>query len=492
MRGTTSVAGHWTTDNCRPAWDHPPVPTILIVGAGTAGAVLAARLSENTAQQVTLAEAGPDYGPFDSGCWPADLLDASRITQSHDWDVDHDRTVSIRARVLGGSSTHNACVVAWGAPSDYDEWAPWSFSLLRPHLARAEDMLGAMPVSDDDLSPWHRAMLDSAAAVGFPPIPTINDLTATVGAAPLTLNVRDGVRWNAAFAYLDEARERRNLRIVPNALVDRVAFADDRAIGALINGKFVRADQIILAAGAYGTPAILQRSGVGPAAHLAKLGIPLVADLPVGEQLVDHPGVSIEWAPSKQLRESLGQRIYPEGQALVRARSRLCSKDTWDLHVFPRLAVSSETGVPRPSATIYALKPASAGSVRIRSRDPLEPLDIDSGFLSSESDLDCLIDGLTLARTLAATSPLRDLVAAEVRPGELPPEQYVRERVSSFFHPTGTCALRTVVSSDAAVRGLSQLYVADASIMPSIPRANTNLTIAGVAEYLSCRLLGQM
>jgi choline dehydrogenase len=452
---------------------------VLVVGGGTAGCVLAARLSEEPERRVCLVEAGPDYGRHEEGRWPSDMLNARTLPMSHLWETaPGDRSAS-RARILGGCSAHNACLVVWGSRDDYDEWGDgWTFAEFEPYLRRAETMIRTRTDRADDLSPFHRALLDAGPRIGLPQLADLNDLDATVGIAPAPVNAVAAVRWNAAFAYLDEARSRPNLTIVPDTLVDRVEIAHGRALGVASDSGRFTADTVIVAAGAYGTPALLLRSGIGPQEHLSRLRVGVVEDLPVGAGLVDHPGVGIEWSPGAAQVPQHGP-VYATS-ILVRARSNSCSKDTWDLHFLPWLEDAGEGW--RTSAVVYLLKPDSRGSVTLRSPDPRVPPVIDHGFLSEMHDLERLASGLELIRTLAEQAGS----GHELRPGDHESlDAYLRREVRGIFHPTGTCAIGTVVEANGAVLGIDGLLVADASIMPTIPRANTNLSTIAVAERIA-------
>ncbi|HEX2052043.1 MAG TPA: GMC family oxidoreductase N-terminal domain-containing protein, partial [Actinomycetota bacterium] len=191
---------------------------VLVLGGGTAGCVLAGRLSEDPECRVCLVEAGPDYGPFAGGGWPPEMVDAHDLPVSHLWPTDRADRWQHRARILGGCSAHNACVVLEGAPEDYDEWGPgWTYDELAPYLARARDALRARTPEPDQLFPWHRAFLDAGGD----------------DAVLLPVNALGRVRWNAAFAYVDPARDRPNLTILSDTLVDRVVVERGRARGAL-------------------------------------------------------------------------------------------------------------------------------------------------------------------------------------------------------------------------------------------------------------------
>jgi choline dehydrogenase len=452
---------------------------VLVLGGGTAGCVLAARLSEDPDRSVCLVEAGPDYGPYAEGRWPEDMLDARSLPMSHLWERETDDRSSSRARIVGGCSAHNACVVAWGSRADYDAWGEaWTFSALEPSLRRAEDMLRVRRDRAGELTPWHEGLLGAAAKLGLPLLDDANDLDARDGAAPFPLNALDTVRWNTAFAYLDEARARPNLTILSDTLVAAVALEGDRAVGADTDGGRLLGATTILAAGAYGSPLVLLRSGIGPADELAALAIEPIADLPVGRGLSDHPGLGLEWLPAPGL-------VLPEGpfyqaSVLIRGCSTTCPDDTWDLQYLPWLS-RHEDGTWEASMVAYLLDPRSRGQVRLRSQDPRVAPSIDHGFLRDHRDLARLLDGVVLGRRLAESAG----AGPEVRPGsDADLEAYALANVRGIFHPTGTCAMGSVVDDHCRVLGIDDLYVADASAIPTIPRANTNLSTVALAERL--------
>ena len=456
---------------------------VIVVGGGTAGCVLAARLSEERERAVCLVEAGPDYGRYGEGRWPADVLDARTLPMSHLWETERDERSASRARIFGGCSAHNACLVVWGSRDDYDEWGDgWMFAELEPYLRRAEASIRTRTDRTDDLSPFHRALLEAGPRIGLPRLADLNDLDATVGIGPVPVNALGAVRWNTAFAYLDDARSRPNLTIVPETLVGRVEIVSGRAVGVVSDGGRLVAETVIVAAGAYGSPALLLRSGIGPYAHLSRLGVGVIEDLPVGVGLADHPGVGIEWSPAAAHVPKRGPVFATS--LLVRARSDSCPGGTWDLHFLPWLEEVDEGW--RTSAVVYLLKPDSRGSVTLRSTDPRVPPVIDHGFLSEPADLARLSSGVRLIRTLAREAGSGD----ELRPGENEAlDTHIRREVRGIFHPTGTCAIGAVVDPRGGVLGLDGLVVADASIMPTIPRANTNLSTIAVAERMADLLL---
>jgi choline dehydrogenase len=477
---------------------------VVVLGGGSAGCALAARLSEDADRTVCLVEAGPDYGAYGDGRWPAEILDARVLPFSHLWESEDGDRSSSRARIIGGCSAHNNCVVAWGTPSDYDVWgeaAPgWSFAELAPCLRRAEAQLETRRFRDAELAPWHRAMLEAGQALGFPLVDDPNDPEALACVAPYPLNARESMRWNASFAYLDPARGRLNLTILAETLADRLSLDHGRARAAVVrrNGRDVEveAETVVVAAGAYGSPAILLRSGIGPEKDLRRLGIGVVASLPdVGANLVDHPGVGLGWEATKLLQTETARQdetgLLFEGATLVKAQSTACERNSWDLHVLPwtnpeRDELGQPTGRYEISAAVFAVKPRSRGRLRLRSADPLEPLWIEHGFLSAPTDLAVLVDGIELVRQLASAPSAPAFAARETRPGPAADvEGYVREQVRGYFHPVGTCALGPVVDAAGRVHGFANLYVADASIMPTIPRANTNLTTIAIAERIA-------
>jgi choline dehydrogenase len=440
---------------------------VLVAGGGSAGCVLAARLSEN-GRRVCLIEAGPDYGPYAGGRWPADMLDARRLAFSHVWETDRDDRSQLRARIIGGCAAHNACVVLEGAPADYDEWGHgWSYDAIRPYLQRAERELRVRRLTREELSPWHRAFVAAARddAILHP------------------VNAVGSVRWNAAFAYLDPARGRDNLTILADTLVDRVLLDEDRAVGVATTAGKLRGEAVVLAAGAYGSAGILLRSGVGPE-----------RELPVGEGLCDHVGVGFGFEGTELLQREAAEfeQSHPlfMAQVTVAIASSFCQEGLCDLFVFPGIDPPGEHGY-QASVAVFAMKPHSRGSVRLNSPDPRAPLAIDHGFLSDGRDVEVLAEGVEALRRLTDSDRIRGYGGRETRPGpEVDALTHVREAARGFFHPVATCAIGRVVHGGGRVYGLDGLYVADASIMPTIPRANTNLSTLAVAERLAASIGG--
>src|ERR671934_2632677 len=229
---------------------------VVVAGGGTAGCVLAARLSEDPHRAVCLVEAGPDYGPYSDGRWPADILDGRWLAlDSHCWERDDEEDRSqLRARILGGCSAHNACVMLRGAAADYDEWGPgWTAAELTPCLDRAEREFGTRSLDGEELAPWHGAFAEAVAE--------------DVIVHPVNMT-EEGVRWTAGFAYVDPARNRENLTILADTLVDRVLLDGDRAAGVATSAGDIDAATIVLTASAYGSPGGVVGSRIGPQAEL--------------------------------------------------------------------------------------------------------------------------------------------------------------------------------------------------------------------------------
>ncbi|HKD32274.1 MAG TPA: GMC family oxidoreductase [Gaiellaceae bacterium] len=424
---------------------------VLILGGGAAGCVLAGRLSENPDRSVCLVEAGPDYGHYGEGRWPDDIVDARWLAlDSHRWERDdEDDRSQIRARVLGGCSAHNACVVLRGPPEDYDEWG--SYDQFEPYLRLAEETLRTRPTAWEELSPWHRAFAEAGGE----------------DAILHALNAVGDVRWNAAFAYVDPARLRGNLTIFADTLVDRVLLDDGRAVGAVAGGRELSADVVVVSSGAYGSPGILLRSGIGPEGE--------VVELPVGEALVDHVGTGAAWTPTEQLVHETAD--YEARHGLWMGQVTI-SRESGLLFMFPAI----DPG-PEITGAVFAMKPHSRGSVRLNGPDPETPLAIDHGFLRDERDVEVLVTGFEQLRELASAEPVAQYAAAESRPGrEVDAEEHVRATARGFFHPVATCAIGRVVDERCRVLGVENLYVVDASAVPTIPRANTHLTTVALAE----------
>jgi choline dehydrogenase len=334
----------------------------------------------------------------------------------------------------------------------------------------------------------------------------MNDPDDDQGVAASPVNVFDGMRWNTSLGYLDPVRDRPNLRIIGDALVDRVEIAQGRAVAvqAIIGGERVRipAARIVLAGGAYGSPAILLRSGIGPADDLRLLGIEAVHPLPgVGHGLVDHPTVELHFAGTERLNremEAFGASHWlPDEQSLAKARSSRCT-EAFDLHLYAVITRPEQFGHWRYRVYVSSVLPRSAGTVKLASADPNAPPVIDHGYLSDVDGEDSavLADGIELARAIGTAAGVAPLFGTETRPGpghetRADLARFIERTVDIYYHPACTCTMGppgdslAVVDPTGKVHGLDGLYVCDASIFPTLMRANTNLPAAMVAEHMA-------
>jgi choline dehydrogenase len=497
----------------------PRYADTVIVGGGSSGAVIAGRLAEHSNRLVLLLEAGPDYGSYTAGTWPQSLLDARTIPIGHDWNYVSaarygKRGLALpRGRVLGGCSAVNGCAAIWGHRADYDEWERqgnpgWSTQEVLPFFQSAMQRMHVRTPGLKEINPWHQAILTSAPGAGIPLVEDLNDLEQDTGVAASPVNIAHGVRWNTAFAYLDPVRDRSNLLIRGNVLVDRLVVQKGRVTGleviAADRSVYVEAGQVVLCAGTYGSPALLLRSGIGKPEELQALGISPVHALPgVGQNLHDHSAIEVHYSGTPELVASMqafgeaGGWLYEE-QTIAKARSSLC-QSAFDLHLYPIGGPTSSKG----SSWLFTIPvahmtPRSRGSLRISSCDPEAPPVIDPGYLTDPHayDLAVLLDGIDLVRILAEQLPLARLIGTETLPGlhvqrrdEL--RTYLHGHAEHYYHPVGTCKMGSasdplaVVDACGQVHGMGGLIVADASIMPVIPRANTNIPCVVVGEKIA-------
>lgn len=490
-----------------------------MVGGGTAGCVIAGRLAES-GHEVLVLEAGPDYGSFDERSWPEDLLDASSLPTSHDWGYEGPglggRTLAFqRARVVGGCSAHNGCaqMVGWGP--DYDRWAKeapgWSAAELRPLFAGARERMRIRDWTQEEIQPFQRAFLEAARLMGLPVRNDFDDLDAGVSAGCAPVNIVDGVRWNASFAYLDPIRGAGRLTMAPGSIVNRIIVRGGRATGVEFRregaGASVSAETVVVCAGAYGTPEVLLRSGIGAARELTTLGIDVVIDLPgVGANLHDHPTAQLEFEATKTLADDLAafarERWLPEEQAVAKIVSTL-SNGPYDLHVFPWIEPDSAFAAGwRVVLPIGLLTPRSRGGVTLRSSDPFAVADVDHAFLREQDDVTSLVEGFRWVEELVRSSPplSRYLGRQLSNPGRDDQEgirTWIRNHHQHYWHPAGSCRMGppdepgAVVGADGSVHGIPNLFVADASVFPQIPRATPAWPIVVVGERIARSMIGK-
>ena len=488
----------------------------IVVGAGTAGCVVAARLSQAADALVLLLEAGgPERTRAMSvpDAWPGNLGSAADWGSQTTGQAEAGPVAFPRGRCLGGSGAINAMAHVRGHRAVYDGWAAsgapgWGFSDLLPYFRRSEAAAGGDRALRGTAGPVrvapvpeagrHPVAVAFAEALAQADCPVTDDLSGVVqeGVGWVDLAIADGQRVSPADAYLRPVLDRPNLVIKTGCLVTRLHVEHGRCTGVsyLRDGAPPRTQaggEVVVCAGAVGSPQLLMLSGIGPANQLRGLGIDPVAGIAaVGANLQDHPVAMVSYATPEPLPASR----YNHGEVYAALRSGHAGAYP-DLHLFPILLPLAPAGCQPPAAG-YALvaavvAPASRGWVRLASADPLAAPLIDPGFLREPRDLDRLEEGLGRIRQAADTAALSRLGSSEVWPGadvrtSAGLRSYIRRTVVSYYHPAGTCRMGTgpgaVVDTQLRVRGVAGLRVADASVMPVLPNAHPNATVLAIAE----------
>jgi choline dehydrogenase len=515
--------------------DTAQIHDYVIVGAGSAGAVLAARLTEDPRIRVLLLEAGP---PAEADEIDIPAAFATLFKTRWDWNystteqkqLHNRRAFWPRMKALGGCSSMNAMIYIRGNRADYDGWRDsygatgWGYDDVLPFFIRAEGNTRLGPPYHGQAGPLHvedrrythplsQLWVESAVAAGMKPSDDFNG-ESQEGAGLYQVTCRNGRRWSTARAYLQPALKRPNLTVETGAFVTKVLLSGDRATGVAYRAgggsvEVAARREVILAGGAVNSPHLLLLSGIGPAAHLREHGIDVAVDLPgVGQGLQDHPACPIIWytrdttdlAELSTLRnlvrwKALGNGPLASNVGEAGGFERLHDEVAPDMQYHVAPCGFYDNGFHEPTSRMFTAAPTlvgvrSRGSLRLRSADPAWHPDIDAGYYDDPADLDTMLAGARRIVEICTQGPLARHLD---RPWQLPADpsdeqlvEHIRSWTQTLFHPVATCAMgsgdEAVVDPSLRVRGVDGLRVVDASVMPVVPRGNTNAPTIMIAE----------
>jgi choline dehydrogenase len=516
----------------------------IVVGAGSAGCAVAARLSEDAATRVLLLEAGGEdrnrwiHIPLGFGKTFADPSVNWCYETEPDPGASGRRVFWPRGKVLGGSSSINGMVYIRGQAEDFDHWRQlgntgWSFDDVLPYFRRSEHQMrgadrfhgtdGPLCVSDVAQHPICEAFIAATTGLGFPRNDDFNGASQD-GVGYHQTTTRNGKRCSTAVGYLRPAMQRANLTVVTSALTERILFEGRRAVGVtfrrdgtLCTARAAR--EVILCGGAVNSPQLLMLSGIGPQEHLAGFGIPVAHHLPgVGQSLQDHYSAAIKLrcklpitvndvmlSNVRKLKAGLEYYMFHRGPLsmisspaalFARTRPELASPDV-KCSISPFSAERPQDGLHRFSGftmIAYQLRPESRGEIKLKSPGPFDAPAVYPNYLATETDQRTIVAGLKLCRQILATPQMQSFIEAEFQPGSAVESDeelldYARRRGGTVYHPTSTCKMgndpMAVVDAELRVHGIEGLRVADASIMPTVVSGNTNAAAIMIGERVA-------